>query len=47
MNDVDEAMEKSAGSDEELEDQLSPDGQLIHNSAKGPSKENREVKEFW
>lgn len=47
MSDVDEVMERSAGSDEELEDQLSPDDQLIHNSTKGPSKENSGMKEFW
>lgn len=45
MNEVDEVMDRCAGSDEELEDQLSPDDQLIHNSSKGPSKENRAVKE--
>lgn len=46
MSDVDEEMDKSAGSDEELEDQLSPDDQLIHKSSKGQSKENSGMKEF-
>lgn len=35
-------MERSAGSDEELEDQPSPDDQLIRNSSKGPSKEQQD-----
>lgn len=47
MSDVDEEMDKSAGSDEELEDQLSPDDQLIHKSSKGQSKENSGMKEYW
>lgn len=47
MSDVDEEMDKSAGSDEELEDQLSADDQLIHKSSKGQSKENSGTKEYW
>lgn len=47
MSDVDEEKDRSAGSDEELEDQLSPDDQLLHNSSKGQSKEKRGLKEFW
>ncbi|TNN02010.1 hypothetical protein fugu_009497 [Takifugu bimaculatus] len=35
MSDVDEEMDRSAGSDEEPEDPLSPEDQLIHNSSKG------------
>lgn len=46
MSDVDEEMDRSAGSDEEPEDQLSPVDQLIH-SSKGQSKENSGMKEFW
>lgn len=46
MSDVDEEMDRSAGSDEEHEDQQSPDDQLIHNSSKGQSKDNSWMKEF-